>query len=116
MATASSSDRPFRKLSSCSQDLTYSDIDDKGWKYTGYRQFSCFIASSPDFFLVRRFDVLNARVALNLQDQLSELEERLEALDILYSRKEAQDVNNGTFRDELPDCATLLAKIQSKLL
>jgi hypothetical protein len=116
MVTASSTARRFRKLSSCSQDLTYGDIDDKGWKYTGYRQFSRFTASSPDFFLVRRFDVLNARVALNLQDQLSELEERLEAMDILYSRKEARDVNNGTFRDELPDRAALLAEIQSKLV
>jgi hypothetical protein len=52
---------------------------------------------------------------LSLQDNLSELEERLEALDILYSRKGAEDVNNGTFRDELPDRASLIADIHRKL-
>ncbi|KAK7403419.1 hypothetical protein QQX98_010832 [Neonectria punicea] len=57
------------------------EIRKKPWKYIGYRGYSDFISSEDDFFVLRRFDVLNVRVALALQDELSVLEEDLSRLD-----------------------------------
>lgn len=85
------------------------------WKFTGYRRFSQFLASGTDFLVIRRFDVLNAWVLLWLQDQLAVLEENLERMDKQYSRREAEDVNNGTMRDDVPDRADLIENIYKKL-
>lgn len=124
---------PDRPSSSPSQILTQDEIDEKAWyvghrrtpfsctnllpprKYTGYRGFTSFVASDPDFFVVRRFDRLNARVLLTLQDNLSLLEERLEVLDGNLSAKNAGDVNNGSVRDDIPDRAALLSEMCNKL-
>ncbi|KAI9162852.1 hypothetical protein HJFPF1_04447 [Paramyrothecium foliicola] len=57
------------------------------WKYRGYKDFSSFVAADPDFFAVRRFGRLHTRALLTLQDHLTELEEKLDALDEQYSRK-----------------------------
>lgn len=43
------------------------------------------------------------------------MEENLERLDKQYSRREAEDVNNGTMRDEVPDRADMVEKIYKKL-
>ncbi|KAI0882000.1 uncharacterized protein GGS22DRAFT_196164 [Annulohypoxylon maeteangense] len=95
--------------------LTQDEIDEKAWKYTGYRGFTNFVASDPDFFVVRRFDTLNARVLLTLQDHLSALEERLSKLDEKYYAKSAEDVNNGSIRDDQSDRAALTMEICDKL-
>src|ERR1700722_559445 len=71
------------------------ELLNKPWKYTGYRVFSQFIASDNDFFVLRRFGTLNARVILALQDQLSKLEEDLEEIDNRCSRLNAGNINNG---------------------
>lgn len=84
-------------------------------KYTGYRGFANFMASDPDFFAVRRFDTLNARVLLTLQDHLSTLEEQLKTLDEKYCAKSAGDVNNGSVRDDQSDRAALIMEICDKL-
>ena len=76
------------------------DIDEKPWKYIGYRSFSSFVASDNDFFVLRRFSALSARVLLGLQDQLSRLEENLNVLDNRAREKTAPDVHNGSFRHE----------------
>lgn len=80
--------------------LTQAEIDKKPWKYTGYQGFSEFVASDDDFFVLRRFGTLSARVLLALQDRLSELEEELQTLDATYSLKTATDAHNGSFRQE----------------
>jgi hypothetical protein len=86
------------------------DIELKPWKYVGYRGYSS-VVSLDDFFILRRFDALNARIALLLQDRVVELETQLERLDNVYSRKETQDLDNGTFRGDLQNRSELLEQI-----
>ena len=115
------------------QVLTQDEIDERAWssmslyyaakqrltvsyrKYTGYPGFTTFVASDTDFFVVRRFDKLHARILLRLQDQVSALEEQLETLDTKYSAKAAGDINNGSFRDDRPDRTRILRRIRKKL-
>ena len=92
------------------------EIDLKPWKYKGYKVFSQQVASDNDCFLIRRFDNLNARVILSLQDQLSRLEADLVALDNQFSARECEDLNNGSFRREpKPERAELINNIYLKL-
>ena len=91
------------------------DVEEKPWKYVGYRGYTEIISSDDDFYVLRRFDNINVRLALRLQDDISSLEERLEYLDVAYSSKEAQDLNNGTFRDDLEDRAELLDLLLEKV-
>ena len=72
----------------------------KPWKYSGYQSFSAFVASNNDFFVLRRFGDLSARVLLGLQDQLSCLEEGLGVLEKRVREKDAPDIHNGSFRQE----------------
>lgn len=76
------------------------DVDAKPWKYLGYRSFSALVASDNDFFVLRRFSALSARVLLGLQDQLSRLEEDLEVLEQTAREKDAPDIHNGSSRQE----------------
>jgi len=59
------------------------------YKYFGYPEFCRFVATENDFFLLRRFGALNARVLLNLQHDIIQLENEL-------------NVEDGKCRDE-PD-------------
>jgi hypothetical protein len=70
------------------------------WKYVGYKVFSRWMASDRAFFIVRRFGALNARVALSLQDEIAELEEKLDFMDREYSSPDRPDLNNGSLRDD----------------
>lgn len=94
---------------------TPDDIQLKPWKFIGYKGYSKFIDSDNDFLILRRFGTLSTRVALLLQDEISELEERLEACDLAYSSRDAKDVNNGTFRDDFPDRKELLQTIADRM-
>lgn len=76
------------------------DIDQKAWKYAGYRSFCEFVSSDEDFFVLRRFGALSARVLLELQDQLARLEERLETTEQQLRQNDVPDVHNGSFRQE----------------
>lgn len=76
------------------------DIDQKPWKYAGYRSFCEFVSSDEDFFVLRRFGTLSARVLLNLQDQLATLEGRLEDIEQQLRQRDAPDVHNGSFRQD----------------
>ena len=51
------------------------------WKYVGYPGFSRFMASSNDCFALRKFTSLNVRVLLRLQNNVVELERRLDEMD-----------------------------------
>lgn len=53
----------------------------RAWKTIGYPGFCEYISLDNDAFLIRRFDTLNARVLLDLQYQITELEDELTALD-----------------------------------
>ncbi len=76
------------------------DVDRKAWKYAGYRSFCEFVSSDEDFFVLRRFGTLSARVLLDLQDQLARLEEKLEATEQQLRQRDIPDVHNGSFRRE----------------
>lgn len=92
------------------------DIDAKPWKYTGYRSFSAFVASDNDFFILRRFSSLSARVLLGLQDQLSRLEEDLEQLEKRTREKDVPDIHNGSFRQEAEEGREILVRQAQRLL
>jgi hypothetical protein len=70
-------------------------------KHRGYPALANFIGSDKDFFIFRKFNVLSARSLLFLQDELSELEERLNSIDIAESgRGEPRDLWNLSSRRE----------------
>jgi hypothetical protein len=92
------------------------DIARKPWKYIGYKGYTDFVALENDFYIVRRYGARNARIALALQDQVAVLEEELERLDKQYSRVEAEDINNGSFRDDADDRIELLMQIHKKVV
>ncbi|KAI1413760.1 hypothetical protein F5Y13DRAFT_198111 [Hypoxylon sp. FL1857] len=117
---------------------TEQEINERPWKYIGYRDFTSYIAADPDFFAVRRFGRLHTRAILTLQDHLTELEGRLDEMDARFSLKAAKvlisnstidankgsdpqeplgvrDVNNGTIRDDVPERVELVAHIIAKL-
>ncbi|KAK4226716.1 hypothetical protein QBC38DRAFT_392594 [Podospora fimiseda] len=91
------------------------EIIRKPWKYIGYKGYANFVSSDDDFFILRRFDALNARIALRLQDQVSLLEEELVELDKKYSDRNFRDLNNGGFRRDQEDRFKKLEEICLKL-
>ena len=92
------------------------DVDTKAWKYTGYRSFCKFVSSDEDFFILRRFGALSARVLLDLQDQLTCLEADLEALEQHHRQKDVPDIHNGSFRRETqPERKRLVSEAQRLL-
>ncbi|KAF7558154.1 hypothetical protein G7Z17_g52 [Cylindrodendrum hubeiense] len=95
---------------------TEEEIFKKPWKFIGYRGYANFISSEDDFFILRRFNTLNARVALALQDELCELEEELSELDTEFSKRCYDGVSNGTFReDQVEERRALVREIAKKL-
>ena len=56
-----------------------------------------WMASDDDFFVIRKFGEVAARVLLRMQDRIAQLEERLQEQD----RKSVMiGLHNGTFRNE----------------
>lgn len=49
----------------------------KAHEYEGYDEFSKWMASDDDCFIIRRFEKLNARVILYMQERISQIEQRL---------------------------------------
>lgn len=88
----------------------------KPWKYKGYPAFSKWMASSNDFFLVRRFGHLNARVLLLLQSRIEELEENLAALDTRAQQNTDDLGNSGSLRNDPQKERTKLMEQLSKTL
>ena len=80
-------------------ELSQVEVGSKPWKYAGYRSFCEFVSSDDNFFVLRRFGALSARVLLNLQDQLACLEEELEARE-QELRQTDEDIHNGSFRGD----------------
>jgi hypothetical protein len=88
----------------------------KPWKYIGYHAFSSFISSDNDFFFLRQFGTLHARVLLALQDEIVALESKLQDLDRWASRKEERDLHNGSFRQDcVKERVGLLGMLEVKL-
>lgn len=85
---------------SSAESVSLREEKEKPWKYIGYKVFSRWVASDPSFFVLRRFGTLNARVALSLQDEIAQLEEKLDYMDKTYGDRNTPDAHNGTFRNE----------------
>jgi len=78
----------------------------------GYPRFSALIGSHPAFAIFRRFMTLRARVLLYKQDELSILEENLNAID----GAEQSELFLGCKRlDSNPQRAQLVFEIEQKL-
>lgn len=85
-------------------DYNKHDAKQSPWKYDGYRLFSKWLASEKTFFIVRQFGALNTRIILALQDEIVQLEQRLNRIDEEVSRKDLPDsTNNGSFRYDRSD-------------
>lgn len=96
-------------------DPTEEAIEEKPWKYIGYNGYTSFLASEKDFYILRRFTSLNIRVALALQDEVVILEKQLGELDHEWSRRNARDLHNGSFRCDREDRKALLEELAQKL-
>jgi hypothetical protein len=99
-----------------SQHLTQSEVDRKPWKYIGYKGYSSFMASENDFFVLRRFSKITIRIALRLQDQVTVLEDRLRQIDKQNSKRDAADVHNGSFRDDIEERSHVLDELEVALI
>lgn len=87
--------------SSTESSIHLHDRRQKPWKYVGYRAFSTFLDSDHNFLVFRKFGKLNVRLLLSLQDKVVVAERELEQIDLRYSKEEAGDVHNGSFRREM---------------
>lgn len=94
---------------------TTKEIEERPWKYIGYKGYSSFIASEPDFYILRRFASLNMRITLALHDQVTVLEEQLRILDDELSGKNADHFHNGSFRSDIETRTKLVEEIAIKL-
>lgn len=50
------------------------------WTFEGYKEFCKWMASDDESFAFRRFQALNARAILYMQDRISQIENRLEQI------------------------------------
>jgi len=69
----------------------------KHFQKNGYAEFSEWMATSDDFTLFRRFDALNIRIILRLQDRIMRTEEKLAKLD---AASRNPDVKSSSGRHE----------------
>ncbi|KAI8630363.1 hypothetical protein F5Y19DRAFT_429802 [Xylariaceae sp. FL1651] len=96
--------------------ITREDIERKPWKYVGYRGYTSLVASEDDFFILRRFNSLNVRITLLLQDEIAVLENKLAEIDERNSKKDSEDVHNGSFRQDQNDRTAVLNKVRQRIL
>ncbi|OJJ64577.1 hypothetical protein ASPSYDRAFT_84579 [Aspergillus sydowii CBS 593.65] len=98
-------------------NMTVDEARTKPKKYSGYPELVKYLASDHSLPIVRRFDRLTLRVMLRLQDEITEIEEQLDAIDkSQMSRDVPEDINNGTFRaDPVPERTRLLQNAHEKL-
>ena len=69
------SPRPFR------ESWTYANCDQVHESLNGYPRLGAFVASDRNFLTVSRFNHLQARLLLQLQDELTKFEAQLDAID-----------------------------------
>jgi hypothetical protein len=87
-------DDPSRCYNSC--------VTDSEREYTGYPGFPMFASSPPDLSVLRRFDRINGRIVLRLQDEPS-----------LFFRKNSTRWTRLTVEEALAKSATTLSAIFS---
>ena len=94
---------------------TLRDLQTKPWRYKGYKAFTEWAASDNDYFVIRRFDRLAARVIFLLQWNLTKLETQLAEMDRERSLLVIEDLNNGSFECDDDDRQACIRLIQEKL-
>jgi len=115
--TSSTTPPPFLSQASPQAVLPYRPTPDQAKespiKYIGYRVLSKWVASDQGFLIARKFGALNARVVLSLQDEIAEMEDKLNVMDEVCSRTTAPDgINNGSFRlDPIEGRRTLVREL-----
>lgn len=84
---------------------------------TGYPELVKYLASGENLPIVRRFDRLTLRAILRLQDEITKIEEQIDAIDKSQMSIEVpEETNNGTFRaDPVPERDRLLQDAHEKL-
>jgi hypothetical protein len=75
----------------------------------GYAGYAELIASADNFWIFRRFDRLNARVMLSMQDEIVDLEQNLDAVDKTAAAEVGDDVNKRHL-SKRHECPTTLAR------
>lgn len=109
-----------------SQQQGFSDDEKRRWafKFKGYPALARWMGTSEDFFLLRRFGDLNARVLLAAQDDIEQLEESLQMIDKRYedaffdkaTEEPRTPSRNDTLRcDPDPARREILSKLKTKL-
>lgn len=78
--------------------VTDDEKKQEAWKYKGYPEFTKWMASSHDFFVVRRFTQLGARATLLLQDDLTKIEEDINLMDEFSMSQPSGRGGCGSFR------------------
>ncbi|KAJ4172017.1 hypothetical protein NW754_007615 [Fusarium falciforme] len=81
----------------------------------GYPSLSAFLSSDPDFTIFRCFTRLHTRVLLHKQDDLIELEQKLDQLDLSQSQTNPYLLTTNRRREANKDRQELLGKIEEKL-
>ncbi|KAJ9605874.1 hypothetical protein H2200_009723 [Cladophialophora chaetospira] len=90
---------------SAAQNQIFSEDEKRDWgfKFHGYPAFARWMGTSEDFFLLRRFSDLNARVLLSMQDEIMFLEERLQAIDKRHMDALFDKTTQGKLRQSILD-------------
>jgi hypothetical protein len=85
-----------------SDTLPYTRVDasQAPSEHPGYPEFAAFVASDQAFFILRRFSRLSARVLLALQDEIAQLESKLDDIDKSLAYPNLPHMQNGTFRND----------------
>lgn len=73
-----------------------------------------WMASDTDFFIIRRFEVLNARIILKLQTEICALESHLTYLDRISKYNEAGSAPRSFLEDD-EERTDLLERLEKKL-
>ena len=84
----------------------------------GYGKAAAFETCDPNFLIYRKFEWLHARVLLHIQDELQELEEKLESYDKWqFSKGKYRNLSSRRKDDDeiRPQRKKILEKIKAKL-
>lgn len=89
------------------------------WKFDGYKAFSTWMASEDDFFIIRRFQNLNARTILWMQDRIVQIEDRIKEIDKEVEDAEmSKQLRNNSLRwdkHNMPERHVLMGELSSLL-
>jgi hypothetical protein len=80
--------------------MSAEDKVNRAWQYHGYPALSRWMASSNDFFLIRRFSPLQVRCLLYLQNRIALKGEQLNRWDRFAMCQEPGKGNSGRINDD----------------